>query len=79
MLSTLLYGAETWAVKAVHGHLKRLNGFHNRCVRTIMGVTRYKQWTERITSKQLSAEFGMKGTITDILRSYCLRWLGHVA
>ena len=66
MLSTLLYGAEKWVVKAVH--LTRLNGFHNRCVRTIMGVTRYKQWTERIISKQLSAEFGMEGTITDILR-----------
>ena len=77
VISTLLYGAEIWNVKAVH--LKRLNAFHNRCVRCIMGVTCYQQWTERITSRQLSNEFGMEGTISDILCSNRLRWLGHVA
>ena len=40
--SILLYGAETWTVKAPD--VRRLNSFHNRCVRTILGVTRFQQW-----------------------------------
>ena len=35
--SVLLYGAETWKMKAAH--VRRLNSFHNRCVRAILGVT----------------------------------------
>ena len=40
VLAVLLYGAETWTMKAVH--TRRLNSFHNRCIRTILGVTRYQ-------------------------------------
>ena len=39
VLAVLLYGAETWALKAEH--VRRLTTFHNRCMRTILGVTRY--------------------------------------
>ena len=38
VLSVLLYGTEAWAIKA-HS-LRRLSGFHNRC---IMGVTKHQQ------------------------------------
>ena len=58
ILPSLLYGAETWTIKA--HHLRRLNVFHNRCVRTILGVTRYQQWKERMSSRQLSRDFGME-------------------
>ena len=77
VLSVLLYGAETWAVKAEM--MRRMNGFHNRCIRTIMGVTKYQQWRERITSRRLAAAFGMEETMTHILMGYRLRWLGHLA
>ena len=73
VLSTLLYGAETWTVKAES--VRRLSGFHNRCIRSMLGVSRMKQWKERITSKELATTFGM----TEILRRHRLRWLGHVA
>ena len=53
VLPVLLYGAETWTLKAQH--VRRLNSFHNRCIRTILGVTRYQQWKERISSKHLSS------------------------
>ena len=33
VLAVLLYGAETWTMKAVH--TRRLNSFHNCCIRTI--------------------------------------------
>ena len=53
VLSVLLYGAETWTTKTES--MRQLNGFHNRCVRTIMGITKYQQWKEKITSKRLAA------------------------
>ena len=38
VLAVLLYGAETWMMKAVH--TRRLNSFHNYCIWTILGVMR---------------------------------------
>ena len=77
VLSVLLYGAETWTIKA--GSLRRLNGFHNRCVRSILGVSRHCQWKERISTRQLAKAVGMEYTMDDILMEHRLRWLGHVA
>ena len=76
VLPILLYGAETWPVKAIH--LKRLTGLHNRCVCTILGVSRYQQWTEHITTTQMNEEFGIPGSIQEIMK-HRLHWLGHVA
>ena len=41
VLSVLLYGAETWTLKALHNH--RLNAFPNQCMHTILGVSRLQQ------------------------------------
>ena len=57
---------------------KTFEFFHNRCIRTILGVTRYQQWNERLTSQRLSHKFGMQHSISDIILEQCLRWLGHV-
>ncbi len=77
VLSVLLYGAESWAIKIKS--VRRLTSFHNRCVRSMMGVTRYQQWKERITSRRLAEAFGMEETMTHLLMERRLRWLGHVA
>ena len=63
-------------MKAVH--TRRLNSFHNRCIQTILGVTRYQQWNERLTSQSLSHRFGLQHSISDIILEQRLRWLGHV-
>ena len=76
VLAVLLYGAETWTMKAVH--TRCLNSFHNHCIRTILGVTRYQQWNERLTSHSLSHRFGLQHSISDIILEQRLRWLGHV-
>ena len=76
VLVVLLYGAETWTLKAEH--VRRLTSFHNRCVRTILGVTRFQQWKERLTSKTLSGRFGMSWSIPDFIMDRRLQWLGHV-
>ena len=76
VMSVLFYGAETWTIKA--NHVKRMRSFHNRCIRTILGVTRYQQWKVRITSKRHAAAFGMEEPIEDSLMLHRLRWLGHL-
>ena len=77
VLSVLLYGAETWTIKT--DSLKRLSVFHNRCIRTIMGVTRYQQWKERLSSKRIAKACGMEETLEHLLIRQRLRWLGHLA
>ena len=47
--------------------MKRLSCFHNRCITTRLGVTKYKQWKGRITSKQLACEFGMEEPLEDLV------------
>ena len=76
VLAVLLHGPETWTMKAVH--IRRLNSFHNCCIRTILGVKRYQQWNERLTSQSLSYRFGLQHSISDIILEQRLRWLGHV-
>ena len=74
VLPTLLYhhyGVETWTVKA--DCLKRLKGFHNHCIRAMVGVSRLQERKERTTTRELAEHFGMTESMTDILR-----WLGHV-
>ena len=75
VLAMLLYGAETWTLKAVH--VRRLTTFHNSCIGTILGVTRYEQWQQRLTSASLLDKLGMR-SIYDIIMNRRLRWLGHV-
>ena len=36
VLSTLLYGSECWQL--FYHHLKRLDGFHHRCIKTMLGT-----------------------------------------
>ena len=76
VVATLLYGIETWAVKA--RQVRQLEVFHNRCVRGIMGVTLLQQWKDRITSKSLTMEFGMPDGINALVIQRHLQWLGHV-
>ena len=77
VLPTLLYGAETWTVKA--DSVRRMRGFHNRCIRSMLGVSRLQQWKERITSRELAETIGMTESMVEILRRHRLRWLRHVA
>ena len=44
VLSVLLCGAETWTVKAES--VRQLSGFHNRFIRSMLGVTKYQLWKE---------------------------------
>ena len=51
VLSTLLYGCETWEIKAVA--VCRLAAFHHRCVRFLLDIPRETQWQEHISNTTL--------------------------
>ena len=91
--TVLLYGSECWAMR--RDLLDKLEKFHNQCVRTMSGVTLFKQWRGHIRNRELRKRFmnlfrrkgGTKetpifkplGTIEDMLTERNLCWAGHVA
>ena len=72
VLSTLLYGSETWALYA--GQEKRLNSFHMKCLRNISKV----KGQDRIPNTEMLKRAYIQ-SLYPIMRSWHLRWLGHVA
>ena len=71
VISTLLYGSESWTM---HAHQeKRLNVFHMRCLRRIMGIT----WQDKVTNKVVLEKAGILSLYT-LLKQRRMRWLGHV-
>ena len=52
VLGVLLYGSETWTT--TRNITRKLDSFHNRCLRGILGITSEQQRMERITSIQIA-------------------------
>lgn len=71
VVSTLLYGSEAWTPYAHHE--RRLNSFHLRCLRRILGVT----WQDRVTDSAV-LERAQLPTMLSLLKQRRLRWLGHI-
>ena len=71
VLSVLLYGSETWNITTAD--LKRLESFHNRCLRCMFGISRLTHFTNfdlrKLTGQQ---------SIGAMIMNNRLRWLGHV-
>ena len=59
--------------------MKKLETFHRRCIRCIIGIGCTVQWAEHITTAQLAERFGMRESISTLLSLSRLRWLGRVA
>jgi len=72
VLSTLLYGSETWTLYTHQEHC--LSAFHMRCLRKILGI----RWQDRIPNKTVLEKAGIP-TMYSLLSQRRLRWLGHVA
>ena len=77
VLSTLLYGSECWT--PLRRHLKKLDSFHQRCIKAVLRVTNKQQWEQRITSAMVRQHWGDMEVIATKLRWQRLEWLGHVA
>ena len=71
VLSTLLYGSESWATYA--SQEKRLNTLHMKFLRRILGI----KWEDRITNNEVMQRAGID-SLYSILKLRRLRWLGHV-
>ena len=72
VLSTLLYGSETWTLYTHQEH--RLRAFHMRCLRKILGI----RWQDHIPNKTVLEKAGIP-TMYSLLSQRRLRWLGQVA
>ena len=71
VLSTLLYGSESWTTYARQED--RLQTFHMRCLRFILGI----KWEERKTNVEVLDIARLPSMYTQ-LRQRRMRWLGHV-
>ena len=71
VISTLLYRSESWTMHACQE--KRLNVFHMRCLRRILGIT----WQDKVTNKLVLENAGIPSLYT-FLKQRRMRWLGHV-
>lgn len=71
VLPSLLYGCETWTI--YQRHLKQLEKFHQRALRSILGI----KWQDRVTNVEV-LERASSPSIEAILLKSRLRWAGHV-
>ena len=71
VLSTLLYGSESWTPYA--SQERRLNTFHLRCLRRILHI----KWQDRVSNTEVLKRAGTT-SMQGILSERRLRWLGHV-
>jgi len=72
VLTTLLYGSETWTV--YQRHAGKLNHFHTTHLRKLLGI----KWQDKIPDTEVLARAGLP-SIHTLLKKSQLRWAGHVA
>ena len=72
VITTLLYGCETWTVYA--RHTKKLNHFHTTRLRKLLGIS----WQERVPDTEVLTRAGLPSIQTLLMKTQ-LRWAGHVA
>ena len=71
VISTLLYGSESWAIYA---HQERkLQTFHMRCLRRILCIT----WQDKVTNTGVLVKADIPSMYT-LFRQRHVRWIGHV-
>ena len=68
VINTLLYERESWTM-SVHQE-KRLNVFHMRCLRRILGIT----WQDRVTNKVVLEQAGIPSLYTLLKQRRMCAW-----
>ena len=71
LLSTLLYSSKTWTLYSYQE--TRLNTFHLRCLRRILGIT----WQDCVPNKDLAQ--ARLPSMFALLNQRPIGWLGHVS
>ena len=67
-----MYGSEAWTTYARHE--KRLNVFHLRNLRRILGIT----WQDKVPNSEVLSQANLP-SMNSLLKQRRLRWLGHVS
>ena len=76
VLSVLLYGSECWVPLRMHE--RRINSFHHRCIRIVLGISNHQQWVQRINMAEVRRRWGDEELAVEKVRKRRLEWLGHV-
>ncbi|KAM9364755.1 uncharacterized protein KZ484_010926 [Pholidichthys leucotaenia] len=71
VLSTLLYGSEAWTLYSRQE--QRLNVFHLRCLRRLLGIT----WRDHVTNKSVLSQAEVPSMFATLTQRR-LRWIGDV-
>ena len=71
VVSTLLYGAQTWTVYS--RHVRQLEAFQQRCLRNILKTN----WEEKVSNIEILAKTKCC-SIESIIRKRHLQWSGHL-
>ena len=77
VLSILLYGSECWTLLC--NQRRKLESFHHRCLKAILGISNSQQWEQRITSLEIRQRWGDTASVTQKVTARRLEWLGHLA
>ena len=64
-MSVLLYGSECWTPP--RKHIDKLNSFHHRCIKAILGVNNRQQREERITSAEVRRKWGEEEAVAEMV------------
>ena len=72
VLTTLLYGAESWVI--YRRHLSLIERYHQRCLRAILNIL----WSDFVTNIEV-LEMAMVTSIEAMLLKIQLHWAGHVS
>ena len=76
VLSTVLYGCETWSL--TEELYRRLRCMHAHHLRAMCRVSRSQAWEHHISTQELGQRLGLDSIEFYIARRQ-LRWLGHVS
>jgi len=71
VLSTLLYGCESWVL--YRRSVRKLDEFHMRCLRRIAGI----KWQDRVPNTEVLHLCGITGIEAFLLQAQ-FRWVGHI-
>ena len=54
----LVYHACVLSVLPLRKHLKKMDAFHNRCIRITLGISRKEQWSQHLPSQEIREGWG---------------------
>lgn len=77
VLSVLLYGSECWI--PLRKHLKKLNSFHHKCIKSVLDISSKDQWESKITSSEVRKRWGDTESAAEKVTRRRLEWLRHLA